>query len=470
MYTASAAMVAVHDGLVELDEPITTYLPNFQVHSRFQSHPERKITLRHLLSHTAGFTHEAPIGSNYLVGRGSFTAHCRSITETWLRFPVGHHYEYSNLGIDLAGYLLARVAGVSFPDLVRRYLLDPLHLDRTTFDLQTIRQDADRARGHGRDGRHVPLRVPMLAAGGLYITADEACRYIQHHLSGGRPPLEQRQLQEMYRVPFAPPDQPYGYGLGIVNLAHDGVLIRGHSGGGFGFLSDIYWAPSHDLGVVVLTNSTGHSLQWKLASRIFSDLISGQGKAEATQLPPPVALDRNTRARAGGTYIGRGSDSVTIALDRSAETLTTAAGEELVIRVTGPREFTVTDTSCDRYRILDNQDGEPTYLQRCSDGYTRYRNDVPQTVTGNTRRPDGPWNRTYAIRAHGITIATCQLVHVDGTFLAIHTDSDGGVPMVLSLSNQGSGLFATSTGETLDLTQDPPTIGNVKLSYQKASL
>jgi CubicO group peptidase (beta-lactamase class C family) len=67
LYTATAAMLAVQDGLVELDVPITTYLPEFTVWSKFEAHPERRITLRHLLSHTAGFTHEAPVGNNYLV-------------------------------------------------------------------------------------------------------------------------------------------------------------------------------------------------------------------------------------------------------------------------------------------------------------------------------------------------------------------------------------------------------------------
>lgn len=463
MYTASTAMVAADNGLVCLDEPITTYLPEFRVRSRFEHHPERAITLRHLLSHTAGFTHEAPVGSNYLVGRASFAEHCRSISDTWLRFPVGHHYEYSNLGIDLAGYVLARVTGMSFPEIARQYVFDPLGLDRTTFALSTIRRDLDRARGHGRNGRRPPLRVPMLAAGGLYTTVVDACRYIRHHFSGGQPTLEERRLQEMYRVPFAPPDQPYGYGLGIVNLTHDGIPIRGHSGGGFGFLSDILWAPDHRIGVVVLTNSTNHPLQWTLASSIFSDLVPGTDRPESTPLPAPDDMDAKTRARISGTYIGRGLDRATITVDRTPETLTTGA-EEHGIRVIGPREFIVTDGSHDRYRILDDQHGQPKYLQRCTDGYTRYRDDASQVPRQDDRSPEGPWNRTYIIRAQGTPIARCRLVHTDGQYLAIHTDWPDGTPVTLQLTDNGHGLLTTSTGETLDLTQTPPTLGNIKLS------
>ena len=111
LFTATAVMQAVGAGRLRLDEPITSYLPDFTVHSAFEDHPERKITLRMLLSHTAGFTHEAPVGNNFELDPGDFDDHVRSISDTWLRFPIGTGYAYSNLGIDLAGYIVGRVSG-----------------------------------------------------------------------------------------------------------------------------------------------------------------------------------------------------------------------------------------------------------------------------------------------------------------------------------------------------------------------
>jgi CubicO group peptidase (beta-lactamase class C family) len=275
MYTATAVLLAVQEGLVELDEPIVRYLPEFRVNSSFEEHPERLITLRHLLSHTAGFTHEAPVGSNYLVGRRSFEAHCQSIYETWLRFPVGERFQYSNLGIDLAGYILQRWSGLPFHEFVRRRLFIPLALERTTFDHEVIRRDADRAIGHSKGYSRLPVRVPVVAAGGLYTSVDDACRYVQFHLRGGE------LFQEMY-------EGTDGYGLGIA-LAHaNGIPVRGHGGGGFGFLSDMYWAPAEGVGVVVLTNSTAHPLQWTLATEIFHDIL---GDGPQTSPPATVAAD-----------------------------------------------------------------------------------------------------------------------------------------------------------------------------------
>ena len=149
LFTATAVMQAVEAGRLDLDEPITTYLPDFTVHSAFETHPERKITLRMLLSHTAGFTHEAPVGNNNELEPGDFDAHVRSISDTWLRFPVGTGYAYSNLGIDLAGYILEQVEGKPFAEVMRDSLLAPLGMDHSTFDRAVIRVDR-RPRGRPR--------------------------------------------------------------------------------------------------------------------------------------------------------------------------------------------------------------------------------------------------------------------------------------------------------------------------------
>ena len=118
--TATAVMLAVQDGLVDLDTPITTYLPYFHVNSIFEEQPEKKITLRMLLSHTAGFTHEAPVGSNFDRPNHTFEEHIASISDTWLLFPVGSRFSYSNLGIDMAGYILQERSGLPFTQYVKR--------------------------------------------------------------------------------------------------------------------------------------------------------------------------------------------------------------------------------------------------------------------------------------------------------------------------------------------------------------
>ena len=305
LFTATAVMQAAAAGRVDLDAPITTYLPEFTVHSAFEEHPERKITLRMLLSHTAGFTHEAPVGNNNELEPGTFDAHVRSISDTWLRFPVGTGYAYSNLGIDLAGYILERVEGKSFAEVMRDSLLEPLGMDHSTFDRAAIRASADRAVGHVRPYPTPPLVVPMTAAGGLYASAADLARFLRFELNGGtidgRVVLDSKWLHEMETVPAPHAGAPAGYALGVVrhrwNRWEQRPDLLEHGGGGYGFLSDMWWLPQLGIGVAILTNSQDHQLQNTLSLSILADLLSEPGvyQDRLLALPwrPPVA-DANT--------------------------------------------------------------------------------------------------------------------------------------------------------------------------------
>lgn len=131
-FTATLVMLAVQEGLVDLDTPISEYLPDFKVKSRFEENPQDKITLRHLLSHTAGLTHEAPVGNNYERKAPSFEAHIRSISDTWLKFPVGAQSSYSNLGVDLAAYIVQPKSGHSFAEYMKTRLFDQLDMSNSS--------------------------------------------------------------------------------------------------------------------------------------------------------------------------------------------------------------------------------------------------------------------------------------------------------------------------------------------------
>src|SRR5690606_15237482 len=167
-FTATAVMLAVQEGLVTLDTPISEYLPDFTVNSRFDKNPEELITLRHLLSHTAGFTHEAPVGNNYNATSPSFNAHVKSISDTWLRYPVGSRYSYSNLGIDLAGYIIQQVAEVPFEIYMKERLLRPLGMEASFVDSpQENGACSDCAKGHWNMYRSLPDYIPLTASGGV---------------------------------------------------------------------------------------------------------------------------------------------------------------------------------------------------------------------------------------------------------------------------------------------------------------
>lgn len=91
-----------------------------------------------LLSHTAGFTHEAPAGSNFDYTPCSFDNHVQSISETWLKFPVGTNYSYSNLGLDLRAKIAENESGMKFNNYLKFRIFLPLKMRLTTIDDKEI--------------------------------------------------------------------------------------------------------------------------------------------------------------------------------------------------------------------------------------------------------------------------------------------------------------------------------------------
>jgi CubicO group peptidase (beta-lactamase class C family) len=281
-FTAAAVMLAVQEGLVDLDTPVSKYLPEFHVNSIFEARPQDKITLRHLLSHTAGFTHDAPVGNNNDLDPGAWQNHIASISDTWLLFPVGTRYNYCNNGIDLAAYIVEVRAGIPFQQYVKTHLLDPLGMTRSTFDIDAIRALPDKAIGHSFSPK-MPL-VQMMPSGGMYTSANDMARYLLFYLNLGKTNpgqageiqvLSEDLVKTMYEGQFpASAGQRYGLGLGF-DRARDAIrtLQIGHGGGGFGFLSDMVWYPQIKFGVVWLSNSSEHDLQSWLTGQIVGDYI-----------------------------------------------------------------------------------------------------------------------------------------------------------------------------------------------------
>ena len=283
-FTATAVMFAVQDGLVDLDEPITTYLPDFHVNSIFEEYPEKKITLRMLLSHTAGFAHEAPYGSNFDHPAYSFEKHIASISNTWLKFPVGTRYSYSNLGIDLAGYILQVRSGMPFIQYVQERVLDPFGMKNSTLDVGRIRATSTRAIGHEMNNSFRPaVDFLLIPSGGVWTTATDMTRYLQFHINSGSLDgnrlLEENLAETMYTPPSIPAQNAHrdsSSALGIDISTRNGVRHFQHGGGGWGFNSSMVWYPELKLGAVVLCNEDlNNDLVVQLNEGILDSIIAG---------------------------------------------------------------------------------------------------------------------------------------------------------------------------------------------------
>jgi len=320
-YTTIGVLRAVERGLIKLDAPITQYVPWFTIRSRFAEHAEQTITIRHLLSHWSGLGHEAPRGGNYDDRPVSFEDHVRSIADSWLHFPVGHHFSYSNIGIDLAGYALQAASGKPFAKYMHDEVFTPLGMDSSTYDQDLAYRNHLVAPGYVNKRKLPRLPIVIIPSGGMYSSVDDMAKFVSFALGGGKVGGRQvvpfMRLHEMTTPQFLPLEHPGGYGLGIaVSPQQYGTTVLQHGGGGYGYSACQVWVPEYQVAVIVLSNGNGGgscayrgggvadtALRLMIRAKYGSVPTDRQVASSARSGPSP---DPTVLRRLAGTYSGTG--------------------------------------------------------------------------------------------------------------------------------------------------------------------
>jgi CubicO group peptidase (beta-lactamase class C family) len=318
--TASATMLAVERGLIALDRPVSAYLPDFRVRSRFEAAPQDAMTPRLLLSHRAGFTHEAPVGNNYDPVFPSFDAHIASISETWLRFPVGDRYAYANLGVDLAAHILGKRAREPFEDWVAANLFGPLGMADATISPDVAGANPNRALTHQPGADPTSPRIPLLGSGAVWASAADMARYGAFHLRRGHGLMRRASWETMHALPAG--GGQYGLGVQRFDLARErgDLLAYNHNGGGFGFSAIFTYIPQADIAWAVLFMGpikVARPEPYEAFETLMRDtfLAPRYGAAKPPSVPEtePVVAGSDIAKAIVGNYLERGSDSNLVA-------------------------------------------------------------------------------------------------------------------------------------------------------------
>jgi CubicO group peptidase (beta-lactamase class C family) len=459
-FTATAIMLAVQHGLLELDRPITEYLSDFTVHSRFERMPQQEMTLRHLLSHRAGFTHEAPVGNNYEPAFPDFEAHVRSIWQTWLRFPVGERYRYSNLGFDLAGYILQVRSGIPFVEWLRTMLFQPLGMTHSTAATDVYVRHQDRAAGHEKGYTTVPLKTPLIPSGGVYTSARDMAAYGRFHLNRGKADgriiLQEDLWNEMHAFSFGG-----DYGLGVIRteLRHGDTSIRllGHRGGGFGFGSVFEYCPQAGMAWIALFNRPV-SAAYRFGEGLVDAVLTQRYGIRRPRLPSedlaPIEPTQEQLRQFTGNYIGR---NITANIKLEGRSLGVQIGATFKpMQFISPSETFVAGLDGDAvtYRYFTASRLEPAHLE-CSNGEDSLDyNDGAQDAVG----PDEPaWAAflgQYRIYQWGRASQSVTIHRKNGYLYLDH------IRLIVELE---PGLFFTSDGEAVDFRHGEPTWRNIRL-------
>lgn len=324
---AALVMRLVEQGQLHLDTPIVEYLPGL----RFWKNESygRRVTLRHLLSHTSGL----PMAGKYWGPRDPDSLR-RSVYEQVAHYAFvaepGTVHIYSNMVYCVAGHVAEAVTGRYFDGLVQEYVLDPLRMARTTFD-PAVAMTYPLALPHeeGPDGSpQVVHRMPCNASGhpssfafgSVSDLANLALMYLDQGRFGDEHFLAPSSVAEMQQRhaslfissaahPLAHPNGGYGLGFNVGRYRGRRTARHGGMSTGYNCFFDLF--PDDRAGVVLLASYPSEGPLMELVATLYDHALGVPHEGIVfLDKPAAIALDVNQLQRYCGTYLDVGTGDI----------------------------------------------------------------------------------------------------------------------------------------------------------------
>jgi CubicO group peptidase (beta-lactamase class C family) len=307
LFTSVAVLQLRDAGRLRLDDPVERHLPWFRLKG---TKGEGEVTIEGLLTHASGLPRE----SDYPYwSPPDFPFPAREEMVEKLRsqeplYPPESSFQYSNLGLSLAGECVAAASGTPYADYVRKNILEPLGLRSTTPEMPVDERGKRLATGYSaldREGRRQAVRF-FLAKGispaaGYASSVDDLARFASWQLrllgGGGSEVLKATTLREMQRVHWVEPDFETLWGLGFSLWRSDSKLFAGHGGSCPGYRSQLLLMPEDRVATVFMANAQGVDAQ-RWAQRLY-DIVAPAIRAAVKEPEKAKVPDPGLRRYAG---------------------------------------------------------------------------------------------------------------------------------------------------------------------------
>jgi CubicO group peptidase (beta-lactamase class C family) len=290
MVTGLTALLLEREGKLALDAPVGRIVPELGA-------PLRPLTMRQLLTHSAGLTNEG--AGNGPHDESALSRRVRGWGRERIFAPAGDVYSYSSPGYWLAGHVVERADGAPYADVVGRRVLAPLGMARSTFR-PTVALTHPLAVDHrrGEDGRPAVLRpfpddATTWPSGSLFSSAADLARLAIALLDSGR--LDGRrvippEVVERLLTPEVPtPGGECGYSFGLSVCGAGAARVARHYGFRTGSGAVFALVPARRVAVVVLANGPG-AIMTATESVALERLVGASAPEEeaATAPGPPI--------------------------------------------------------------------------------------------------------------------------------------------------------------------------------------
>ena len=262
-FTATAILQLRDAGKLRLDDPVVNYLPWFNIKQSYTDQPP--ITIRQLLTHTSGLPREAafPYWTDHNFPTMEQIKATLATQETI--YPPATRIKYSNLGLSLAGEIVAAVSGESYENYIRSHILEPLGMTGSavipdeSYKRSLVTPYGHRLEGSSHEVEEYTETKGIAAAASLASTVTDLANYVslqfRENDNAETAVVKGSTLKEMHRVQFLEPSWSSGWGLGWSVWQRNGKTINGHAGWVGGNRTQIMFIPEDKIGVIILTNS-----------------------------------------------------------------------------------------------------------------------------------------------------------------------------------------------------------------------
>ena len=289
-FTTAALAILADAGKLSWDDPVTKFLPGFQLYDPYVT---REFTVRDLVTHRSGLG----LGAGDLLWFHSDYARGEIAYRIRFAKPASSFrsaYAYDNVLYIVAGEIVPAIGGMSWDDFVTKRILTPLGMTETGTTIAYFTAAPNRATPHAVERGTLQI-VPIdsvdntAPAGGIVSNVTDLAKWVICRLDSGRYAggrlFSERQAREMWSgqtiLPIADPDPSLAalrpnfseYGLGWRLRDYLGRKIVSHTGGLAGMSSQITLVPAEKLGIVVLTNSEA-DLMAALSYRLLDDFLN----------------------------------------------------------------------------------------------------------------------------------------------------------------------------------------------------
>ena len=278
LFTSIAIMQLRDQGKLRLDDPVSKHLSWFEINNLYSNKGEA--TVQSLLTHSSGLPRESdfpywsPPDFPFPVSKSIK----EKISSQETLYPADTYFQYSNLGLTLAGEIVAKVSGTDFDTYIQKNIIKPLGLENTRTVMPKKLYGKQLAGGHSarnRNGERPQVELfhaqGIGPAAGFSSTVDDLAKFASWQFrlleNGGNEIINANTLREMHRVHFLDEDWQPAWGLGFSVWRDDDKKFIGHGGSCPGYRSQLLIQSNNKVATVFMSNASG------VNSRMFAQQI-----------------------------------------------------------------------------------------------------------------------------------------------------------------------------------------------------